>query len=186
MPRVSRERAKANRAAVVQAASELLRERGAAGVTVEAVSSRAGLTHGGFYKQFETKDALLSEAIALASQQRRDAVAATISEHGSAARAVLANWYLSPEHRDNPGSGCAVAALVGDVTIHHGGPLRSGYLNALDDLISAVSASSGTDGIAAVALMVGALELARATAGTALSDKFLRTAREQLRVHGEL
>lgn len=187
MPRVTRAQAQANREAVVLAASELLREHGVAGVSLDAVCSRAGLTHGGFYKQFASKDALLTEAMNFAVNQRRKIIAETIEEHGDAARALLTNWYLSPEHRDDPTSGCAVAALVGEAATNAHGPLRDGYRTALDDLLSAVatrdggaSGHVGDADLVKVALMVGALELARATAGTPLSQEFLVAAFEHL------
>lgn len=183
MPRVTRARAQANREAVVRVASELLREHGVGGVSVDAVCTRAGLTHGGFYKQFASKDALLSEAMNFTVDQRRKVVAETTEQHGDGARALLTNWYLSPEHRDAPTSGCAVAALVGEAATNAHGPLRDGYRTALDDLLCAVATHDGDASghvgdadLAKVALMVGALQLARATAGTPLSEQFLAAA----------
>jgi TetR/AcrR family transcriptional regulator, transcriptional repressor for nem operon len=184
MPRVSREQAAANRAAIVRAASELLRERGPAAVTVDAVSERAGLTHGGFYKQFASKDALLDEALAYAVDQRRQAVDAAVEERPDAA-AALREWYLSAEHRDDPASGCAVAALSGIVATEPDGPLHDGFRGALDDLLGAVERlrperADGDAALADVALMVGALALARSTAGSAMSERILAAARERL------
>jgi len=180
MPRVSREQMQSNRAAVVQAASELIREKGMADVTVDAISARAGLTHGSFHKQFASKQALLLEAICAAVDQRRAAVQKTVEEHGSDAPDVLKDWYLSEEHRDNPATGCAVAALVGHAATVTDDALRDAYCRAVGDLLAMVEDGGTADAFGEVALMVGALELARATKGTPLSARFLESARQRL------
>jgi TetR/AcrR family transcriptional repressor of nem operon len=170
----------ANRAALVQAASALIRERGTAGLTLDGVAARAGLTHGGFYKQFASKDALIVEAIGEAARERREAVAEVSAGEGG--RAALLDWYLSAEHRDEPASGCVVAGLAGEASVDPHGALGDGFRVALDDLLAARADSTGdrATALADVALMVGALELARATAGTPLSDELLAAARARL------
>ncbi|AYG03326.1 TetR/AcrR family transcriptional regulator [Gryllotalpicola protaetiae] len=180
MPRASRAQTEANRAAVVRAAAALVRERGAAGLTLDAVAARAGLTHGGFYKQFASKDALIAEAVDEAARERREATAAVSAREGG--RAALLDWYLSAAHRDAPASGCVVAGLAGEASVDPHGALGDGFRGALDDLIAA-RASGTADreaALADVALMVGAIELARATAGTPLSDELLAAARARL------
>lgn len=180
MPRASRAQMEANRTAMVRAASELLRERGAAGLTLDAVAAHAGLTHGGFYKQFASKDALIAEAVAAAATERREAAAEIASGEGG--RAALLDWYLSAEHRDAPASGCVVAGLAGEASLAPASALGDGFRGALDDLIAVRAAgAAGRDvALADVALMVGALELARATAGTPLSEELLAAARARL------
>jgi TetR/AcrR family transcriptional repressor of nem operon len=169
-----------NRDAFVRAASELMREEGVAAATIDAISARAGLTHGSFYKQFGSKQALLVEAMCAAAAERRSAVECAIDEHGANARAVLIDWYLSESHRDTPAMGCAVAAMVGDAARDESGELRVAYVQAVEDLLAAITANGIDDAYCAAALMVGALELARATKGTPLSTEFLNSARERL------
>jgi TetR/AcrR family transcriptional regulator, transcriptional repressor for nem operon len=179
MPRASRAQTEANRAALVHAASELLREQGTAGVTLDAVSGRAGLTHGGFYKQFASKEALITEALDAAATERREAAEATARDGG---REALLDWYLSADHRDVMASGCVVAGLAGEAAIAPHGVLRTGFRRALDELISTHAAGGGerAEVLADIALMVGAVELARATADSPLSDELLAAARARL------
>ncbi|MBY0294826.1 MAG: TetR/AcrR family transcriptional regulator, partial [Methylobacterium sp.] len=110
--RVSKEAAAASRARIVAAASRLLRERGVEATSIADVMAAAGLTHGGFYKHFGSKDDLVAAAVGAAFAghaerfaERRAALGAQV-----ALRAYL-DEYLSPEHVAHPGLGCPVAAL---------------------------------------------------------------------------
>lgn len=179
MPRVSREQAALNRAALVTAAAELLCARGSAGVTIDAVSARAGLTHGGFYKQFASRDALMAEALDQVVLRRR-VVLGSASAAPDPRRAVI-EAYLSARHRDDPSHGCPVAALAGDPAIFSDAPLFDGFNEAFSDLVEAVRVPPG-DGRALldVAAMVGALQLSRTMAGTASSDEVLSATKRLL------
>ncbi len=116
MARTSRETASRRREAVVQAAARLFRERGLQGVSVPELMAEAGLTHGGFYRHFESKDALEAEAYGRGLEQTAEYVWSLIERNGGngdAARTrALFDRYLSPSHRDDPGGGCATAALA--------------------------------------------------------------------------
>src|SRR3954469_8334866 len=101
MGRVSKEQAQANRQHAVEAAARLFRERGIAGVSVADVMAEVGLTHGGFYKQFASKEALVAEAVGAAFTEQ----AAGLTTPGPEFFA----HYLSAEHRDSPGHGCPTA-----------------------------------------------------------------------------
>ena len=117
MGRVSQAQAQENRKRIVGTAARLFRERGAAGVSVADVMAEAGLTHGGFYKQFASKEALVAEAVGQAFAEQARALA----EAGDRDAFVAA--YLSPAHRDSPGDGCPSAALGGDLArAEPGGP----------------------------------------------------------------
>src|SRR6476660_9820308 len=113
MGRVSQAQAEENRRRVVQTASRLFREQGTA-VSVADLMKAAGLTHGGFYKQFGSKEDLVDEAIAHAfdEQAAHSAVAPEeqAGEH-EAARRTLIEDYLSVWHRDHPGEGCPVSGF---------------------------------------------------------------------------
>ncbi|SAI65880.1 TetR family transcriptional regulator [Bordetella ansorpii] len=187
MPRVSREQAGKNRLAIEAASSRLFRERGIDGVTVADVMAAAGLTHGGFYGHFESKDALAALACEQAFTEavaRWQAVAA-----GRASRQALVDAYLSSPHRDHPGKGCPAAALAVDVARHDGEPpVQDAYTEGLKRLLAAMaSQQDGQDAparmraaMAQLATMVGALMLARATRGDTISNQILAAARDAL------
>jgi TetR/AcrR family transcriptional repressor of nem operon len=168
MGRVSQAQAQENRQRVVETAARLFRERGAAGVSVADVMAEAGLTHGGFYKHFASKEALLAEAVGEAfSQQAR--------RSGETRDAFVAR-YLSPEHRDSPGDGCPTAGFGVDLArAEPDAPARAAFAEG----VAAYAHRLGDD-LATLSTMVGAIVLARATAGTDLSDEILRAARERL------
>ncbi|SNT63584.1 TetR/AcrR family transcriptional regulator, transcriptional repressor for nem operon [Asanoa hainanensis] len=171
MSRVSQAQARENRQRVVETATRLFRERGVSQVSVADVMAGAGLTHGGFYKQFASKDALAVEALAqgLAEVERR---LSALGEPG--ARAGFLDHYLSPDHRDDPGDGCPIAGFARDM------PAADPDLAATFGAGVEYYADQLGD-LAAVSTAVGALILARATAGTALSDRILAEALASLR-----
>src|SRR5580658_3333853 len=98
---------------IVKDASRRVRAEGMSGAAVAAVMRDAGLTHGGFYKHFESKDELLMESLGETFQEiaERLALAAEQSQPGTGWKAIV-NAYLSPEHCDHAECGCPVAALA--------------------------------------------------------------------------
>lgn len=188
MPRVSRKQAELNREIIVEAATRLFRERGLHGISVIDVMGAAGLTHGGFYGHFESREALAQEASGRAFQQSadrwKDWIAA--NEDKNAARRALIDPYLSATSRDNPGDSCPVVAFAGDMC-HEAADsgLRQTFMEGLGSLLDTFTPLMDTGDDAAdrqqalvqYALMVGALTLARATRGDALSDEILEAAR---------
>jgi len=189
MPRVSREQADKNRLAVEAAASRLFREHGIDGVTVADLMAAAGLTHGGFYGHFDSKDALAVVACERAfdeSVRRWDGL--TARQPGSSARAAMHENYLNAAHRDHPGKGCPAAALAADVARQdEDSPVRQAYVAGVKQLVATLAGMQDETGaparraaMAQLATMVGALTLARATQGDALSGQFLSAAREFL------
>lgn len=161
MARVSRETAAAHRAAIVAAAGQLFRRRGFERVGVAEITRAAGLTHGGFYGHFASKDALAAEALAAAFAESRAHL-----EAGSLATWVKA--YLSRSHRDTPESGCPLPALAADVAQGEE-PVRRAFAAGLDMLTTAVAerlaavpeADRRRRAGALVALMVGGIGLTR-------------------------
>ncbi|MBP2707605.1 TetR family transcriptional regulator [Microbispora sp. RL4-1S] len=181
MGRVSRAQAEEHRRQVVEAASRLFRERGVQAVGLGELMGEVGLTHGGFYRQFASKDALVAEAVAQAFAEETsygDAGGRPAGPEG--ARRDLLDAYLSPAHRDDAGSGCPVAGFGADMARDEAAAAaREPYAEGVRRFARQVSADGGED-LAAVCTMVGALLLARATAGTELSDEILRAARTAL------
>jgi TetR/AcrR family transcriptional repressor of nem operon len=182
--RNSREVAAENRARIVAVAAELFRERGIAAVGVAELMEAAGMTHGGFYKHFESKDALIAEACAYSFGQPGGNLraAAEAAKPGQELRAIV-DSYLSRRHRDNPGKGCAVAALGGEIG-NRESAAREAIQKGRERLVGFVARyMKGDDAKEAanafVSTMVGALISARLMDG-ASSDAALRAAKREL------
>ncbi|MFL5023815.1 MAG: TetR/AcrR family transcriptional regulator [Microvirga sp.] len=190
--RVSREQADKNREHVIDVASRLFRERGFEGIGVADLMKEAGLTHGGFYGQFKSKEDLKVQASRRALSRNKDRWAKVIAETPSEKLAALARFYLSDAHRDRRGEGCALAALGGDAP-RYGPELQAafkdgieGYLEFLDGIMSASSGEERRDKtIAALSTMVGALVLSRAVGDEALSQKILSAAAGEIAAKSE-
>lgn len=174
------------RARIVRKASVLLREKGVHGVGVAELMQEAGLTHGGFYSHFASRDALLIEAIAHAMDRsiahwRRSAETTPPDQR----LAAIVEAYLTPAHRDEPGYGCAIAALGAEIA-REGTTARQMFSAKLEEMIDvlAVQISDTPDAAArrqamvTLALMTGAVVLARAADGSALSGEVLDAARD--------
>ncbi|MFI9747566.1 TetR/AcrR family transcriptional regulator [Streptomyces sp. NPDC052494] len=182
MGRASQEQAQENRRRVVETASRLLREQGTH-LSVADLMKSAGLTHGGFYKQFASKEALIDEATAHAfaelAQHHKDGLDQYAGQREAAQRALI-DAYLSVEHRDSPADGCPAAALATDMA-RDGGETeaRRVYTQGVGDFADFLAAKD-QDGITRLCTMLGALVLSRATNGTPLSDEILTAARTAL------
>ncbi|HET9625348.1 MAG TPA: TetR/AcrR family transcriptional regulator [Kofleriaceae bacterium] len=175
--KVSREQVAENRQKILEAAGRLFRDRGYEDVTVAEVMGAAGLTHGGFYGHFASKEELIAETVAY-----------TLANAPGADRdlAAYADAYLSTAHRDNRAGGCAFAALGSD-TVRESPEARAAMTDSLRRQIArfALSAPGATAAerrqaaIGSWAAMVGAVVLARlARAEDArLSDEVLRATR---------
>ncbi|HEX4223102.1 MAG TPA: TetR family transcriptional regulator [Pseudonocardiaceae bacterium] len=192
MARASREQAAQHRADVVDAASRLFRDRGLREVGLSEVMTEVGLTQGGFYKQFASKQALAAEATSRAFELKNadlDWVAAQHPDDPSAAMRDLVASYLSPGSRDDRADGCAATALSGDATHDEpDGSVRAAYTRGLDGFVAALSSFTESDDdraerIATVCTLVGALTLSRAAAGSPLSDEILAAVRDHLSPH---
>ena len=174
MPRVSQAQAAHNRALTVQAAAELFRERGVDHVSVQDIMAAVGLTHGGFYRQFESKEALLPEAAQHAYQRmtaRLTRLDASADDHAAAQRQFI-QTYLSASHRDRPGKGCPTAGLIQDIARTGSAETRDLLTGGVTDL-SAWLDHPGRDGLVTACTLIGALLVARAATGTPLSDQVL-------------
>ncbi|WP_223461870.1 MULTISPECIES: TetR/AcrR family transcriptional regulator [unclassified Pseudomonas] len=184
MPRVSRKQADLNRETIVDAATRLFRERGLHGISVVDVMAAAGLTHGGFYGHFESREALAREAGGRAFQQSAERWKTSIAESADneSARRALIEPYLSAASRDNPGESCPVVAFAGDMC-HEAADsgLRQTFNEGLSRLLQTFGPLMDTgdatrdrqQALVQFSLMVGALTLARATQGEPLSDEIL-------------
>ncbi|MBX3610458.1 MAG: TetR/AcrR family transcriptional regulator [Hydrogenophaga sp.] len=172
---------------ILDVASKALREGGFQGVGVADVMKRAGLTHGGFYAHFASREALLAEALDRAgqdSQTRLQKSVATGEAKAISPFRALVEGYLSERHLQSPGSGCPVASLASDVP-RQADVVREAALRRIDGLTDAVARALGPthrpDAAAiVVAQLVGALQIARAYGNNARGRRHLAISREHL------
>jgi len=177
------------RARIVAAASTALRAKGVAGVGVADVMASAGLTHGGFYAHFRSRDELLAEALDHASRQSLATLArALVATTAKPPLHTVIDAYLSPRHVVHPGAGCPVAA-VGTEIPRTGGRMQRAFrrrirerLDWLRGLLPAGRSKRLREeqAVGTLACMVGGLILARAIGGKE-SAALLESCRQFLR-----
>lgn len=188
MARVSKKQMERNREEIIEVSSKLFRERGLNGVSVNDLMAAAGLTHGGFYGHFASKDELAAiasrKAIEESSEQWQKICG---KEHHDLS--TLVDYYLSPEHRDGVQDSCMITALACDIARENDDkPVREVYLNGVKAMLERLASLSDiaddeerrAHALVQCALLSGALTLARATAGDPLSDEFLAAAKKAL------
>lgn len=171
---------------ILDSACRLVRERGIVGARVADVMKGAGLTVGGFYAHFASKEALVDEVFRRTAAAARDRFLHGIDDKPAEVRVeVLMKRYLSVAHRDAPEGGCPMPAVVGEVATtapEHGAVLAEGVeslATAIENRLpkSSPASSRRTIALGVVALLYGGLTLARATRGTGLSDEILKACR---------
>lgn len=177
--KVSREQMKANRARILDVASRLFREKGFEVVSVSEVMKAAGLTHGGFYGHFSSKDDLIAKTIAHVfgpDGNVRGGEGGSLNDY--------LDLYLSASHRDGVAEGCPTAALVADgrrQSVEARCALTEGLRSQFDRMTGAMktsnSAGARRQAVGAWASMVGALVLSRSVEDPALSDEILSETR---------
>lgn len=155
---------------IVQGASRLLRERGVRGTSVADAMSGAGMTHGGFYRHFQTKDDLVIEAVRQAFdefvrplEQRQQVIAP------QAVAAEYRSLYLSKQHVDNPGQGCPMPALGSDLA-RATDAIKAEFAAGVQRLIAAMALTKeglpeerAAAATREIAMLVGAVLIARAS-----------------------
>lgn len=179
--KVSREQMAQNRRRILEVASQLFKDKGFDAVSVAEVMKAAGLTHGGFYGHFNSKDDLVAQTLA-------HALAA--DSFGDGKFSDFVRSYLAPRHRDNPGKGCPTAGLA--AAIRHQTPaaktamadgLRSQLARIEQVLQEQDAANKRRAAIGSWAAMVGAVILARAVDDPELSDEVLDQTRAWIDAH---
>lgn len=179
------------RARVLKEAAREIRAKGPDGVAVAGIMARAGLTHGGFYAHFPSKDALVAEAIGemFAGARRRSAPLEAGDDPHVALRRYI-EFYLSPAHRDAPEHGCPLPALSGDFA-RAGAPIRERFgagIAALSARLAGVLSAIGVadpegEATALLAQLVGAVALARSIGAGTQSDAILARTRAAIVAH---
>lgn len=180
--KVSREQAAENRERVLEIASRLFRERGLDGIGVADLMKGAGLTHGGFYGQFASKEDLMAQACARALEGSLSKWRERIAAEPQNPLAAVAALYLSSTHCEQPGNGCALAAL-GPEAARHGAPVRHALTEGMRPFIELLGgmvpgrskAARREKALATFAGMVGAVVLARAMDDPAFAEEILQS-----------
>jgi TetR/AcrR family transcriptional repressor of nem operon len=192
MPRVSRKEADKHREEVLEAASRLFLEHGIDGVSVPEVMAEAGLTHGGFYGHFQSKEALVAEACARAFNDRRGIYDAIEERNGAdkkSARSEFIKRYTTRTHRDAIGLGCPAAALCGDMAREDPkGQIRTAFASGFNAMVERLTPllskkkkiAAREDALAQLSMLVGAVVLSRSTKGSPISDEIMQSVRSAL------
>ncbi|MFB6449618.1 TetR/AcrR family transcriptional regulator [Bradyrhizobium tunisiense] len=184
--RYSREHKQETHDRIVKKASVRLREKGAHGIGVADLMKEAGLTHGGFYAHFDSREALVMEAFAYAMDRSMDHWRKLADEAAPEKRlALVADSYLSTLHRDNPGTGCSIPALGAEIA-RESPKTRKAFAGKLDEMIELLAdyipniprKAARKQAIATLATMAGTMLLARVAGSSELSDEVLKAGRD--------
>ena len=186
---------------ILEVAAARFREKGVDGVGLADLMQQAGLTHGGFYRHFASRDALVLEAVEAALKDGGRGVAAidsALAASGGDARAkaakrqsllyALIDFYTSLAHRDELASSCAVTTLAGDVA-RSSDRTRAAYTRQVDSYLDLIARLVSADkhkarrakAITALSTLVGAVSLARAVNDAELSGEILKSAAAELK-----
>jgi TetR/AcrR family transcriptional repressor of nem operon len=176
---------------IVAIASKRFREEGLAGIGIADLMKEAGLTVGGFYKHFKSRDELVAEAVGSALELWKCQVNAAASGGPPVTYESLVDGYLSEAHRDHPGTGCAVSALAGDIA-RSDKRTRAVVTRQIRDnmelLATLIRDTNGKDkgtarsqAVLAYCALVGAIGMARAVSDEQLSRDILRTVAQLLK-----
>jgi TetR/AcrR family transcriptional repressor of nem operon len=184
--RYSKEHKLETHARIVKKASVRLREKGAHGIGVADLMKDAGLTHGGFYAHFDSREALVVEAFGYAMDRsvahwRKKAEQTPIDKR----LAAIVDSYLTPTHRDDPGHGCAIPALSAEIA-RESPKTRKAFAAKLEQMIEMIAAqipdvprkSARKQAMASLATMMGTLVLARVAGSGEFSDDILGAGRD--------
>lgn len=170
-----------SRQRIIDTAARRIRESGLDQPGVAEIMRSAGMTHGGFYKHFDSRDELLVAAVDRALTGTSGTVSQLLEEADDPLAAFV-DWYLSTDHVADPGHGCGVAALGGDVG-RAGGQVQVTYRAQVERYLAMLERLLGTRTQATVALstLTGTIVLARALGSDPLAEELLRDVRAALK-----
>lgn len=179
--RVSREKAQENRERVVETAARLLRERGYDGIGVADLMEAAGLTHGGFYRNFASKDDLIAQASASAASTIKATTVAGLAQVPDEPFRTLVEHYVSQDHCDNPGAGCILPTLASDAARRDDPALRAVFTGVIHDYLDQLAnlaptmpeASRQRHPAAILSEMVGAVVLSRVMTDDEMANRLM-------------
>jgi TetR/AcrR family transcriptional regulator, transcriptional repressor for nem operon len=186
MMRYSREHKLETHARIVKRASVRIREKGAHGIGVADLMKEAGLTHGGFYAHFDSREALVIEAFGYAMDRAAEHWRNMAAEIPVEKRlSTIVDSYVSATHRDDPGRGCAVPTLGAEIA-RESAKTRKAFAAKLDQMIDLVAdqipdvprKTARRLAMGTMATMMGALVMSRVAGSGELSDEILASGRE--------
>jgi len=184
--RYSKEHKQETHARIVKKASVRLREKGAHGIGVADLMKEAGLTHGGFYAHFDSREALVIEAFGYAMDRASEHWRNMTAEIPPEKRlSTIVDSYVSATHRDDPGRGCAVPTLGAEIA-RESAKTRKAFAAKLDQMIDLVAdqipdvprKTARRLAMGTMATMMGALVMSRVAGSGELSDEILASGRE--------
>ena len=184
--RYSAEHKAETHARIVRKASVRLRERGAHGVGVSDLMKEAGLTHGGFYAHFASREALLIEAFGDAMDRSTERWRRTLAELAPEKRLpAVVDHYLAPQHRDDVGHGCAVPALGAEIA-RESPKTRKAFAAKMEAMVDtfadhipdAPRKTARKRAAAILATLMGTVVMARIAGNSEFSDEILSAGRD--------
>lgn len=184
--RYSREHKQETHDRIVKKASVRLREKGAHGIGVADLMKEAGLTHGGFYAHFDSREALVIEAFAYAMDRSMEHWRKQSDQVAPEKQLTqIVETYLSALHRDNPGHGCSIPSLGAEIS-RESPKTRKAFAGKLDEMIEMMAdyipgqprKAARKQAIATLATMAGTMLLARIAGSSELSDEVLKAGKD--------
>ena len=186
--RKSKQETAETRRRIVEAASEAFRRNGIDGTAVADLMSAAGMTHGGFYKHFDSKEQVVEESMALAAEVWRESMEASLGALSpkKCLRTAIGD-FLSVEHRDDMSCGCPFVAL-GSELARSSDAVRQATTDSFEKLVDAIAshiegmtpAAAKKEALGIVTTVIGALTMARIVTDPELSESILRETRKHL------
>ena len=179
---------------ILDIAAARIRRDGIGSLSVAELMKEAGLTHGGFYRHFDSREQLVAEATQRALSQGSAWTIASGKLGGQRGYTALVDGYLSPWHRDHPESGCGVAGVAADAA-RAGGPARGSYTRQVKECLAVIADLTGNpdrqagkrEAVLTLSALVGAISMARAVDDPDLSEQIMTNAAAALKtVHPEL
>jgi TetR/AcrR family transcriptional repressor of nem operon len=186
--RYSKEHKQETHERIVKRAAVRLREKGAHGIGVADLMKEAGLTHGGFYAHFDSREALVIEAMEHIMQRSTERWRKLGEQTPPEKRfATIVDSYLNPAHRDDPGHGCAIPTLGAEIA-RESPKTRKAFATKLEQMIEMLASlipdlppkAARKQAMAAIATMMGSLVMARIAGNGEFSDEILAAGREAI------
>ncbi len=173
---------------ILDIAAARIRRDGTGSLAVADLMKEAGLTHGGFYRHFDSREHLLAEAAQRALTQGSAWTIASAKLGGQRGYTALVDGYLSTWHRDHPESGCGVAGVTADAA-RAGGPARASYTRQVKECLAVLADLTGNpdrqaaerEAVLTLSALVGAISMARAVDDPDLSRQILTNATAALK-----
>lgn len=184
MVRASQSEKQATHERIVTESARRIREHGTREPGIAEIMKAVGLTHGGFYKHFASRDELITAAAEQAMSAAEPVVATALASEDPLA--AFADWYVSPAHRDDAADGCGVVALAGDAARDSAvrGAYRdqvTRYLEVLEEMLGGENPARRQRAAVTLSTLVGAVVVARALGDTSVSDELLSAVRDAVR-----